>query len=246
MGSHSRWRGREGIVTPTRRLLRRMTLAAAWAYLARMARRSGATDAEFLGSLPGDEVLPHPMVEWTRAATIAAPADSVWPWLVQMGYHRAGWYTNERIDRLVWRVDNPNAEEILPQFQQLEVGDVVPDGPEHAAFFRVLTVDPPHALVYRSIRHLYRGHPVDATNPEALAQVEKNLLAGGTYIDFTWAFALRSGGNDTTRLIIRTRANAAPGWVVALLRAPLGLVDWFHVATMFRGIRRRAERSHRR
>jgi uncharacterized protein YndB with AHSA1/START domain len=233
------------MVASTRKLLRGAALTAAWALLGRMARRSGATDAEFYGSLPGDEVLPHPMVEWTRATTIAAPADAVWPWLVQMGYHRAGWYTNERIDHLVWRVDNPNAEEILPQFQQLEVGDVVPDGPDYAAFFRVLTVERPHALVYRSIRHLYRGHPVNAADPEALAQVERDLLAGGTYIDFTWAFALRDDGNGTTRLIIRTRANAAPRWAIALLRAPLGLVDWFHVATMFRGIRRRAEESRR-
>lgn len=231
------------MVTPTRKLLRGAALAAVWAFLARMARRSGATDTEFYGSLPGDEVLPHPMVEWTRATTFSGPPDAVWPWLVQMGYHRAGWYTNERIDRLVWRVDNPNADEILPQFQQLEVGDVVPDGPDYAAFFRVLTVERPHALVYRSIRHFYRGHPVDAADPEALAQVERDLLAAGTYIDFTWAFALRDEGDGATRLVIRTRANAAPWWAIALLRAPLGLVDWFHVATMFRGIRRRVQES---
>ena len=84
---------------------------------------------------------------------------------------------------------------------------------------------------------------MDAADPEALAQVEREVVAGGTYIDFTWAFLLGDEGNGATRLIIRTRANAAPGWAVALLRTPLGLVDWFVVTTMFRNIKRRAERS---
>ena len=81
---------------------------------------------------------------------------------------------------------------------------------------------------------------MDAADPEALARVEREVVAGGTYIDFTWAFLLRDKGNGATRLIIRTRANAAPGWAVALLRTPLGLVDWLVVTTMFRNIRRRA------
>ena len=227
------------MLTSARRTLRGAALAGVWAYLTRMARRSGATDAEFHGALPGDDVLSHPMVEWTRATTVDAPAEAVWPWLVQMGYRRAGWYTTEWLDRLVWRVDNPNADEILPQFQHLAVGDIVPDGPDHAAFFRTLAVNPPEALVYRSIRHPYRGHPVKAADPEALAQVERDLVAAGVYIDFTWAFALRNRGNGTTRLILRTRADVAPGWVVPLARGPLGLVDWYHVSTMFRGIKRR-------
>jgi len=227
----------------TWRLVRGAGLAGACGCLARRARRSGATDAEFYGPLAGDEVLPHPMVEWTRAATVAASPDAVWPWLVQMGYGRAGWYTNVGLDRLVWGSGTPNADRILPEFQDLRVGDVVADGPGHAAFFRVLTVDRPRALVYRSVRHLYRGHPVDGSDSEALAGVEREVVAGGTYIDFTWAFLLRNEGNGATRLIIRTRANAAPGWAVALLRTPLGLVDWFVVTTMFRNIKRRAEGS---
>ena len=217
-------------------------MVGACGYVARRARRSGVSDAEFHGSLAGDGVLPHPMVEWTRATTIAASPDAVWPWLVQMGYGRAGWYTNVGLDRLVWGSGTANADRILPELQGLRVGDVVADGPGHAAFFRVLTVDRPHALVYRSVRHLYRGHPVDAADPEALARVERDVVAGGTYIDFTWAFVLREEGDGRTRLMIRTRANAAPGWAVTLLRVPLGLVDWFVVATMFRNIKRRSRR----
>ncbi len=229
----------------TRSVLRGATLAGVWAYLTRMARRSGATDAEFYGSLPGDEVLPHPMVEWTRAATIDAPAEAIWPWLVQMGYHRGGWYTSELFEHLVWRVDNPNTDKILPQFQQLAAGDIVCDGPDYCGYFRMVTVERPHVLVYKSIRHPYRGHPVDAADPEALAQLERDLVASGVYIDFTWAIILRSEEKGTTRLIIRSRANASPGWALALARGPLGLVDWYHVSTMSRGIRRRVRTAQR-
>jgi hypothetical protein len=210
--------------------------------LSRFSRRSGATNAEVHGSLPGDDVLPHPVVEWTRAATVRAPASAIWPWLAQMGYHRGGWYTNERVDRLVWGTENPNSEVILPQFQQIAVGDVIPDGPDYAAFFRVVHVDPARALVYRSIRHPWRGHPVDASDLGALSQIEARLVEEGLYLDFSWAFVLRETASGDTRLIVRTRANGAPPWV-SLFAGLLGLADWYHVTTMLRGIRRRAERA---
>jgi hypothetical protein len=222
------------------RLGRSAGLLVACAGLRRLSRRSGATDDEVHASLPGDGILSHPMAEWTRAATIGAPPSETWPWLVQMGYHRGGWYTNEVVDRLVWRVRNPNADQILPEYQQIAVGDVIPDGPDYAAFFRVIEVDPGHALVYRSIRHPYRGHPVDATDADALGRVEAQLVEGGVYLDFSWAFVLRETADGGTRLIIRTRANGAPRGM-ALLATALGLADWFHVTTMFRGIKRRAE-----
>jgi len=82
-------------------LLRIVFVVAASAVLYRLSWRTGARDAEAFGSLPGDEVLPHPRVEWTRATSINAKADRIWPWLVQMGYGRGGWYTNERVDQLI-------------------------------------------------------------------------------------------------------------------------------------------------
>lgn len=212
---------------------------AAVGVLKRLSRRSGATDAEFHGSLPGDEVIPHPMVEWTRAATIPAPPDAIWPWLVQMGYGRGGWYTSERFDRIVWRIKNISADEILDEWQHLSVGDIVPDGPGYAAYFRVLEVTPQETIVYRSIRHPFRGHPVDPTDGDALQRLEQQLVEGGMYLDFSWAFVLRPIGGRATRLIIRTRANFRPG-LLRCLQVPLGLVDLYHVSTMFSGVRRRA------
>lgn len=214
-----------------------------WVALRRLARRSGVSDAEYFGPLPGDDVIPHPMIEWTRGTTVGASPELVWPWLVQMGYGRGGWYTSERFDRIVWRIDNPSSETILPEWQDLAVGDIVPDGPDYAAYFRVVDVRREEAIVYQSIRHPYRGRPVDPTDSTAIEARERELVEGGEYIEFSWAFVLKPVSDDRTRLLIRTRANLAPARA-RLLETPLGLVDLFHVSTIFRGIERRVATSN--
>ena len=226
----------------TRSIANAVLAIAGYSVVDRVSRRSGVTNAEFNGFLPGDSVLPHPMVEWTRATTIEAPPREVWPWLVQMGFGRGGWYTSERFDRIVWRLENLSADRILPEWQQLEVGDIVPDGPDYAAYFHVVDVRPEEAIVYRSIRHPYRGHPVDHTDPDALLRLEEALVEAGTYLDFSWSWVIRPFGRDASRLLVRTRANFEP-WSLHLAKVPLGLVDWYHVSTMFRGIESRVARS---
>lgn len=221
-----------------RPLLRLGLALAVLAWVRRLSRRSGVTDAEFFGRLPGDDVIRDPMVEWTRATTIDAPPADVWPWLVQMGYGRGGWYTNERFDRLVWRIENKSVDYVLSEWQDLAVGDIVPDGPDYAAYFHVLDVQEEEAIVYRSIRHPSRGHPVDPADEIAVHRLEQSLIEGGVYIDFTWVWILRRTNSGASRLMVRTRANIEPAWATAL-EMPLGLVDLFHVETMFRGIRRR-------
>lgn len=228
------------------RLLRFLAALAVVALVVRLSRRSGATDAECHASLPGDEVIPHPMIEWTRPTTIDATPDAIWPWLAQMGFGRGGWYTSETFDRIVWRLENLSATEILPEWQDLSVGDIVPDGPDYAAFFRVLSVEPEDHIVYRSIRHPYRGHPVDPQDPAARQRVEEGLIEDGVYLDFSWAFVLRPFDEERTRLIIRTRADYEPP-TLRLAVVPLGLVDLLHVSTMFTGIKARvaAQRERR-
>lgn len=222
------------------RVTRLAALCLALAAVRRVSHRSGVTDAEFRVRLPGDDVLPDPMIEWTRATTIRAAPGEVWPWLLQMGFGRGGWYTSERFDRIVWRIENLSADRILPQWQNLAVGDIVPDGPDYAAYFHVVEIVEHEAIVYRSIRHPYRGHPIDPTDPARVAAVERELVEGGVYLDFSWAFVLRPIGDNSTRLIVRTRANVAPPWA-RLAEVPLGLVDLYHVSTMFREIARRVE-----
>lgn len=93
-----------------------------------LGRRSGVTDDEYFGSLPGDDVIPHPMIEWTRGGTIKAAPERVWPWPVQMGHRRGGWYTSEWFDRMVWGVENPSSDVLLPEWQGLEAGTSFPTG----------------------------------------------------------------------------------------------------------------------
>ncbi len=205
--------------------------------LYRLSRRSGVTDAEFAGPMPGDDLIADPAVIWTRATTIDAPPEGVWPWLVQMGFGRGGWYTSRAFDRVVWHVDNPSSDILIEEFQAVSVGDIIPDGPHYAAYFRVADIEHEQWIVYRSIRHPYRGHPI-RPDPDALAEREGRLMREGVYLDFSWAWELRSLPRQRTRLRVRTRANYSPDWLRAA-EIPLGLVDLYHVSTMFKGIAKR-------
>jgi hypothetical protein len=155
-----------------------------------------------------------------RALTIEAPAAQIWPWIVQMGYHRGGWYTNRRLDTLLWHIDNPSVDHIIPDFQHLRVGAVVPDGPPGTAFFRVAALEPDRALVL--------------------------LDDGGTHVPgtaFSWAFVLEPLTARSTRVQVRTRGTYAPSLLLALLsRLVVGPADYVMVSgQMLRGIKRRAE-----
>jgi hypothetical protein len=186
----------------------------------RLARRSGATNVEVYRALPGDDLVPHPLIQTTRAITVHAPVAMVWPWVVQVGYHRGGWYTNARLDKLIWHIENPSADRILPEFQLLKVGDIVPDGPEGTARFTVEEIVPNQVLAL-----------LDAT---------------GTHIPqttFSWVFVLREIDSATTRLILRTRATyPQKWWTTPVAYLALGPADFLmaHVM-MLRGIKQRAE-----
>jgi hypothetical protein len=217
------------------------------AALRRISVRTGVSDAEAFGSLPGDDIIPHPMVEWTRGVTVRTTAERVWPWLVQMGYGRGGWYTPEWIDlvanRWVFGVKRRfprSADRLLPEYQHVAVGDLICDGPDYASYFRVQRIDPQHALVLRSIRHPRRGSPIDITDPESPRRVEQQLVDAGTYFDFTWALVLHALPGLRTRLLLRTRANYTPQ-ALKVLSMPLGLYDATYGVAMLRAVARRAE-----
>jgi hypothetical protein len=96
-----------------------------YACLYRLGQTWGATDQELQQVLAGDELLPDARARTTHAITIAAHAREVWPWLVQMGWGRAGWYTYRWVDRLLFPANGPSADRILPQLQQLQVGEQI-------------------------------------------------------------------------------------------------------------------------
>jgi hypothetical protein len=87
--------------------------------------RWGATAAEIAASLPGDGFVPRAQFRSTRAITIEAPPADVWPWLVQVGCLRGGWYSNDLLDNLA----HPSATTVVPDLQHLEVGQWVPMAP---------------------------------------------------------------------------------------------------------------------
>lgn len=108
--------------------------------------RWGATTTEVAASLPGDDVLPRAQFRATRAITIDAPPEAVWPWLVQVGCLRAGWYSNDLLDNLA----HPSATTIMPNFQGLEVGQWVPMSPipSDATALRVHSFELEHWLLW--------------------------------------------------------------------------------------------------
>src|ERR1700688_1601442 len=85
----------------------------------------GATREELSRSMPGDEIVNRPIFNATRVVTINARPQDIWPWIVQIGFGRAGWYSYDLFDNL----GRPSSERIVEELQHIEVGDLVPLGP---------------------------------------------------------------------------------------------------------------------
>jgi hypothetical protein len=187
--------------------------------------RWGATDGEVAAAMPGDELIPTPSFVATRAITIAAPPEHVWPWLVQMGWHRGGWYTPHWVDRLLFPANWPSATQLVPELlRPLQVGDRIPDGPPDTAWFAVERVDPPRLLVLHSTTHLPAGWRARL----------------GAAIDWSWTFALADTGDAATRLLLRVRGSTRPWWLTAIYVAAVVPADYVMASGMLAGIRRRA------
>lgn len=104
--------------------------------------RWGAVPEEVSRAMPGDDIILDASLNTTRAITIRATPEEIWPWLVQMGYRRAGWYSYDRIDN----GGRPSANRIIAELQvRLKPGERLPGGPEKA--FRVMSVEPYRSLV---------------------------------------------------------------------------------------------------
>jgi len=107
----------------------------------------GATDAEAIARLPGDELLEEADGVATRAITIEAPASAVWPWIAQIGPSpRGGAYTYDWIENLLG-LNMHSANRVLPDYQHPQVGDTLGYGRNRMRFERV---EPPHVLATRS------------------------------------------------------------------------------------------------
>jgi hypothetical protein len=197
----------------------------------------GVVPDEATKPLPGDELVPDAQASDTRGITIEASPDLVWPWLVQMGYGRGGWYSVDQLD-----MRGKSADRIVEEWQALAVGDVLPTHP--GGGFQVKVVDPSRSLV------LY-GDPSTMQPPEKAEREEMpgGLAASSTFLAQTpsefkasWAFVLEAVGPGRTRLIERMRYWGGEGTPAS--RAALSMLGFGAFVMMQRqmiGIRARAE-----
>ena len=188
--------------------------------------RCGATAAEVEMPLPGDDLVPRPKMGYTRAITIHAPVEWVWPWLAQIGHDRGGLYSFEALENLVG-CDMRNAERVLPEHQSLAVGDVVRLGPTGYPWFTVMEVGPPTTLV------LLGADPRTQRPPS----VER--LATAATAASTWQWQLRPIAGGATRLVVRQRLTYPPN--LSVLWHVTEPVAFVMERKMLLGIKARAE-----
>jgi hypothetical protein len=173
----------------------------------------GATAFEARARLPGDEMILDPSFAPTRAITIEATPEEIWPWIVQIGYGRAGFYSYDLLDNF----GRPSAETILTEWQSIEIGDIAApmspfdDPPSEATAFVVAG--------YEKDRWLLWAQPVS-----------------------TWIWCLEPVDQQTTRVITRVRCKYNwPHPQAALSLVLMELADFPMMRKQLLGLKRRVE-----
>jgi hypothetical protein len=167
-------------------------------------------------ALAGDELLARANLTATRAITIHADTDAVWPWIAQLGQGRGGFYSYDFLDNLLG-CDIHSADRISSEWQSVTVGAEINLHPEVA--LTAALVQPGRALVLRG------AVPVGRIPAP---------------YDFTWAFVLREEPGGPTRLLVRERYAYARWWA-PLLVEPVELISFIMSQRMMRGIKHRAQ-----
>jgi len=178
------------LIGPASRFIRRSVLST-------LAREHGTPEQkEAERPLIGDELLPDAVASMTHGITIAATPGAIWPWLVQMGCRRAGFYAIDVLDNAGIR----SARELHPELSDLRVGDVIPATPDGDSGFEVLRIESERALVLGGLYDAGRDEQLPFASPRP---------AG--YWHTTWAFVLEPLDATHTRLHVRARAAFARG-----------------------------------
>ena len=174
--------------------------------------RWGATPSDLTRVMAGDALLVNPTYSGTLAVTVDARPEHIWPWLVQIGYQRGGLYSYDWLDRLFGYLDRPSATRILPEFQNLAVGDQIPLG-----------VGP--------------SWPVAALEPNRALVLDMRNLGG---FDWVWQFGLYTVDGNRTQLVSRSRVRTRRAWARLATHAiePAGFVM---TRRMLLGVKQRAE-----
>ncbi|MDQ2692345.1 MAG: hypothetical protein M3Y68_09965, partial [Chloroflexota bacterium] len=141
----------------------------------------GASKSEVAASLPGDDLVPSPRISYTRAISINATPEEIYPWIVQIGAERGGWYSYEWFETNILRCEITNADRIHGKWQNLKVGDPVRMCPGASG-------PPPYEVaLLESDRAMILGHQ-----------------ESGEWIE-VWQFVLLPRADGSTRLIVRSR-----------------------------------------
>jgi hypothetical protein len=175
----------------------------------------GATDEEVSSYMAGDELLEDPTFNATRAVEIEASPEEIWPWIVQMGYGRAGFYAFDKLDN----GGVPSAERILPEYQHVQVGDSIPLSKRRGrsfSFMEVVGMEPNKSLLW-----VFRNSP---------------------WRDATWSWGLYEVDSNRTRLVSRLRNNHDfSSLQSSIMWAGVDVLEIVMMRTCLLGIKRRAE-----
>ena len=183
-----------------------------WFPMRRWFAHWGATASDLTRVMPGDAAVVDPGYSATMAITIGARPEHIWPWLVQMGYRRGGLYSYDWLDRLFGYLDRQSADSILPEFQRLAVGDVIPIGCGQG--FPVTAIEPYRALV---------------------------LSGTGNGVAWVWQFGLYPLDQRRTRLVSRNLVRVPPTLGPWLFMRVIEPAAFLMTRRMLLGLKRRAE-----
>ena len=161
-------------------------------------KRWGLTKSEVAQTYPGDHWIEKPLDQFNHAIEIRAEPDNIWPWIAQIGQGRGGFYSYEALENL-FGYQIYNSDTILPQFQDVKVGDLIPFSPTDA--FPVIEVEPPHKLIIGVFVDLDTKQPIEPTS---------KLI--GNCMHVTWLFHIEPMTSTTSRLVSRCRVQMQPTW----------------------------------
>lgn len=194
---------------------------------------------------PGKRFIQNPMIDLYYEIDIAAAPEVIWPWLRQVGYHRAGWYIDTWWDefeqKYFWPMlvpkdargtFKPAANELIEEYQNIKVGDIIPDGPPGSAYYEVVQLEENHLLLLYATSHFKYMAP---------QFVYKTRFAPKGA--FCWAFILHQLDANRSKLISWWQVEASPKFMFYLYKPLLVIADRLHQKEILKGVKRRVERA---
>ena len=192
---------------------------------------------------PNQDLIKNTMLDLRYEIEIDARSEDIFPWLKQVGYHQGGWYIDTWWDKFEQKYFWPNvvpqeargtykpaADRILPEYQDISVGDIVPDGPPGSAYYEVV------ALEENRLFQLYATTHFNYVAPRFVYQTRYAPRGA-----FCWAFILDQLGENKTRLISWWRAEGYPEPGFNLIKPLFSIIDGAHQREILKGIKKRVE-----